>query len=137
VRLLARAVITTNKTARTPRKDCGPPARWLFRSRRIDFFVLLPSATAQTEAFAVRRRELRFLFPDGLRDRPVHQRERCKSAESRINLLPGTPPRHCGVDETRDWSRHSNAKTISFRIGEDNIGRTIHTRKRLLVIHLE
>jgi hypothetical protein len=47
-------------------------------------------------------------------DRPVHQRERCKSAESRINLLLGTPLRHCDVDETRDWSRHSNTKTIGF-----------------------
>jgi hypothetical protein len=41
------------------------------------------------------------------------------------------------VDETRDWSRHSNTKTISFRIGEDNIGRTMQTRKRLPLIHLE
>jgi hypothetical protein len=48
--------------------------------------------------------ELRFLSPVGLRGHPVHQRERCKSAESRINLLPGTPLRYCGVDETRDWS---------------------------------
>jgi hypothetical protein len=106
------------KAARIPRKDCGPPARWLFRSRRIDFSVLLPSATAQTVAFAVWRLELRFLSPSGLRGHSVHQRERCKSAESRINLLPGTPPRYCGVDETRDWSRQSNPKTIFFRIGE-------------------
>jgi hypothetical protein len=55
-------------------------------------------------------------------DHSVHQRQRCKSAESRINLLLGTPLRYCDVDETRDWSRLSNAKTISFRIGEDNIG---------------
>jgi hypothetical protein len=34
----------------------------------------------------------------------VHQYERCKSAESRINLLHGTPPRYCDVDKTRDWS---------------------------------
>jgi hypothetical protein len=54
-------------------------------------------------------------------DHPVHQRQRYKSAESRINLLLGTPLRYCGVDETRDWSRLSNAKTINFRIGEHNI----------------
>jgi hypothetical protein len=120
------------KAARIPRKDCGPPARWLFRSRRIDFSVLLPFATAQTEAFAVWRLELRFLSPSGLRDHSVHQRERCKSAESRINLLPGTPPRHCGVDETRDWSRHSRPENDLFSNRRDNIGRRIDTRKRVL-----
>jgi hypothetical protein len=124
--------VPTMKAARNPRRDRGPPARWLFRSRRIYFSVLLPSATAQTEAFAVWRQELRFLSPNGLRDHSVHQRERCKSAESRINLLPGTPPRYCGVDETRDWSRHSNSKTISFSNRRDNIGKRIHTRKRAL-----
>jgi hypothetical protein len=31
-------------------------------------------------------------------------------AESRINLLHGTPRRCCGVDETRDWSRHSQSR---------------------------
>ena len=55
-------------------------------------------------------------------DHSVHQRQRCKSAESRINLLLGTPLRYCDVDGTRDWSRLSNPKTISFRIGENNIG---------------
>jgi hypothetical protein len=66
----------------------------------------------------------------------VHQRQRCKSAESRINLLLGTPPRYCDVDGTRDWSRLSNAKTIHFRVGEDNIGSELQTRKRVSVIHL-
>jgi hypothetical protein len=66
----------------------------------------------------------------------VHQRQRCKSAESRINLLLGTLLRYCDVDETRDWSRHSNTKTIYFRIGEDNIGSEPRTRKRVSVIHL-
>jgi hypothetical protein len=67
-------------------------------------------------------------------DHLVHQRERCKSVESRINLLLGTPPRYCGVDETRDWSRLSNAKTINFRIGDDSIGRDFPARKRQFVI---
>jgi hypothetical protein len=48
----------------------------------------------------------------------VRQFERCKSAESRINLLHGTSPRYCDVDETRDWSRLSNTKMINSRIGE-------------------
>jgi hypothetical protein len=64
--------------------------------------------------FAVWPRELRLLFPNDLRDHSVHQRERCKSAESRINLLPGTLPRYRSVDETRDWSRHSNTKNDLF-----------------------
>jgi len=38
-------------------------------------------------------------------DHSVHQREHCKSAESRINLLHGTSLCYCDVDETRDWSR--------------------------------
>jgi hypothetical protein len=67
---------------------------------------------------------------------PVHQRERYKSVESRINLLLGTPPRYCGVDETRDWSRLADMKTINFRIGDDNIGNRIRERKRVIVIHL-
>jgi hypothetical protein len=61
---------------------------------------------------------------------PVHQRERCKSAESRINLLLGTLPRYCSVDGTRDWSRLSNTKTINFRLGEDIIGNGSCARKR-------
>jgi hypothetical protein len=69
-------------------------------------------------------------------DHSVHQRQRCKSAESRINLLPGTPLRYCDVDETRDWSRLSDTKAIYFRIGDDNIGNRLRTRKRLSVIHL-
>src|SRR3954471_97404 len=60
----------------------------------------------------------------------VHQRERCKSAESRINLLLGTPPRYCDVDETRDWSRLSKSKRISFRLGADNIRNGFRRRKR-------
>jgi hypothetical protein len=44
----------------------------------------------------------------------VHQRGRCKSAESRINLLLGTLPRHCSVDETRDWSRQSKLENDQF-----------------------
>jgi hypothetical protein len=67
---------------------------------------------------------------------PVHQRERCKSAESRINLLLGTPLRYRDVDETRDWSRLSDMKTINFHIGDDNIGREHRERKRVTVIHL-
>jgi hypothetical protein len=63
-------------------------------------------------------------------DHLVHQRERYKSAESRINLLLGTPPRYCGVDETRDWSRLSNTKTINFRVGDDSIGKDFRVRKR-------
>jgi hypothetical protein len=46
----------------------------------------------------------------------VHQRERCKSAESRINLLLGTSPRYCDVDETRDWSRLSKFENDLFSI---------------------
>jgi hypothetical protein len=60
----------------------------------------------------------------------VHQRERCKSAESRINLLLGTLPRYCSVDGTRDWSRLSNTKTINFRVGDDTIGIISRARKR-------
>jgi hypothetical protein len=45
----------------------------------------------------------------------VHQCERCKSAESRINPLHGTPRRYCGVGETRDWSRHSKSKIPDLR----------------------
>jgi hypothetical protein len=67
---------------------------------------------------------------------PVHQRERCKSAESRINLLLGTPPRYCDVDGTRDWSRLSKSKMINFRFGEHNIGKGLRARKRVIVIHL-
>jgi hypothetical protein len=44
----------------------------------------------------------------------VRQFERCKSAESRINLLHGTPPRYCDVDETRDWSRLSKHENDQF-----------------------
>jgi hypothetical protein len=47
-------------------------------------------------------------------DHLVHQRERCKSAESRINLLLGTSPRYCDVDETRDWSRQSKFENDLF-----------------------
>jgi four helix bundle protein len=35
-----------NRAARSPRRNCGPPAHWLFRSRRIHFSVLLLLATA-------------------------------------------------------------------------------------------
>jgi hypothetical protein len=44
----------------------------------------------------------------------VHQCERCKSAESRINLLHGTSPRYCDVDETRDWSRPLQKESDRF-----------------------
>ena len=44
----------------------------------------------------------------------VRQFERCESAESRINLLHGTPPRYCDVDETRDWSRLSKHENDQF-----------------------
>ena len=47
-------------------------------------------------------------------DHLVHQCQRCKSAESRINLLLGTSPRHCDVDETRDWSRQSKFENDQF-----------------------
>jgi len=60
----------------------------------------------------------------------VRQLERCKSVESRINLLHGTS-RRCGdVDETRDWSRLSKLKTISFQLGDDSIGGRTRARKR-------
>jgi hypothetical protein len=45
--------------------------------------------------------------------------ERCKSAESRISLLPGTPPRYCDVDETRDWFRLSKHEN-EFRYGHSD-----------------
>jgi len=67
-------------------------------------------------------------------DHPVRQYERCKSAESRINLLLGTPPRYCDVDGTRDWSRLSKRKTINFQLGEDSIGSGTRTRKRQFFI---
>jgi hypothetical protein len=60
----------------------------------------------------------------------VRQFERCKSAESRINLLHGTSPRYCDVDETRDWSRLSNTKMINSHVGDDIIGTETQTRKR-------
>jgi hypothetical protein len=60
----------------------------------------------------------------------VHQYERCKSAESRINLLHGTSPRYCDVDETRDWSRLSKSKMINFQLGDDIIGASTRARKR-------
>jgi hypothetical protein len=82
----------------------------------LPFFFHLPPPKLKRLRFGIWSSGL--LSPSGLRGYSVHQRERCKSAESRINLLPGTPPRYCGVDETRDWSRHSNPKTIYFRIGE-------------------
>jgi hypothetical protein len=44
----------------------------------------------------------------------VRQLERCKSVESRINLLLCTPRRQGGVDETRDWSRLSKSKNDQF-----------------------
>jgi hypothetical protein len=69
------------------------------------FFFHRPPPKLKRLRFGVRSSG--FLFPSDLRDRSVHHRGRCKSAESRINLLPGTPLRHCGVDETRDWFRHS------------------------------
>src|SRR6478752_118081 len=71
-------------------------------------------------------------IPGWLACHPVHQRERCKSAESRINLLLGTPPRYCDVDGTRDWSRLSKSKRISFRLGDDNIRKHFPARKRVI-----
>jgi hypothetical protein len=56
----------------------------------------------------------------------VHQRQRCKSIESRINLLLGTPPRYCDVDGTRDWSRLSNAKTYSGADSRRQVGFRLH-----------
>ena len=38
-------------------------------------------------------------------------------AESRISLLHGTPRRSCGVDEARDWPRHSPTERINSRSG--------------------
>ena len=69
----------------------------------------------------------------------VHQYERYKSAESRINLLHGTSRRCCDVDETRDWSRLSKLKTISFQLGDDSIGGRTRARKRQFlspVVHI-
>jgi hypothetical protein len=64
----------------------------------------------------------------------VRQNERCKSAESRINLLHGTSRRYCDMDETRDWSRLSKRKTINFQLGDDSIGRDFRERKRQFFI---
>jgi hypothetical protein len=60
----------------------------------------------------------------------VHQRERCKSAESRITS--------CSAHRraTAMWTRHAiglvspSSKTIYFRVGSDSIGRVFSARKR-------
>src|SRR5918994_1506627 len=95
------------------RRKRGPPARWLFGGGGFTppFFVFRPPPKLKRLRVGVKSSGFHPRMACGY---PVHQRERCKSAESRINLLPGTPPRYCGVDETRDWSRHSNTKTINF-----------------------
>ncbi len=68
-------------------------------------------------------------YPQMACDLLVRQFERCKSAKSRISLLHGTSPRHCDMDETRDWSRLSKQKTINSRLGDDSIGSETCPRK--------
>jgi hypothetical protein len=43
-------------------------------------------------------------------------------AESRINLLHGTPRRRCDVGEARDWPHRSPSEKDQFSIGADKIG---------------
>ena len=112
-----------------PEGNAGRPTRWLpgvgeFTS---PFFFLQPPPKLKRLRFGLRSSGF---YPQMVCSHPVHQRERCKSAESRINLLLGTPPRYCDVDGTRDWSRLSNTKTINFRVGDDSIGKDFRVRKR-------
>ena len=80
------------------------------RSRGVRFPVPLPVAAALTEAFAVWPWELRLPSPDGSRAVWFASASAASPAESRINLLHGTPRRHYGVGEARDWPRHSKPR---------------------------
>jgi hypothetical protein len=117
------------KVARIPRRERGPPAHWLpgVEEFTSSFFFRWPPPKLKRLRFGLRSSGF---YPQMVCSHPVHQRERCKSAESRINLLLGTPPRYCDVDGTRDWSRLSNTKTINFRVGDDSIGKDFRVRKR-------
>jgi hypothetical protein len=119
------------KVARIPRRERGPPAHWLpgVEEFTSSFFFRWPPPKLKRLRFGLRSSGF---YPQMVCSHPVHQRERCKSAESRINLLLGTPPRYCDVDGTRDWSRLSNTKTINFRVGDDSIGRDSRARKRAI-----
>ena len=117
------------KVARIPRRERGPPAHWLpgVEEFTSSFFFRWPPPKLKRLRFGLRSSGF---YPQMVCSHPVHQRERCKSAESRINLLLGTPPRYCDVDGTRDWSRLSNTKTINSRVGDDSIKRDFRERKR-------
>ena len=117
------------KVARIPRRERGPPAHWLpgVEEFTSSFFFRWPPPKLKRLRFGLRSSGF---YPQTVCDHLVHQRERCKSVESRINLLLGTPPRYCDVDGTRDWSRLSNTKTINSRVGDDSIGRDFRARKR-------
>ena len=128
MRRQAPPMLRTTERPALPEGNAGRPTRWLpgvgeFTS---PFFFLQPPP---------KLKRLRFGFgSSGFHPRvacghPVHQRERCKSAESRINLLRGTSRRYCDADGTRDWSRLSTPKRISSRPGDDKIGRQMRARK--------
>ena len=119
------------KAARIPRRERGPPAHWLpgVEEFTSSFFFRWPPPKLKRLRFGLRSSGF---YPQMVCSHLVHQRERCKSAESRINLLLGTPPRYCDVDGTRDWSRLSNTKTINSRVGDDSIGRDFRARKRAI-----
>jgi hypothetical protein len=97
------------KAARIPRRERGPPAHWLpgVEEFTSSFFFRWPPPKLKRLRFGLRSSGF---YPQMVCGHLVHQRERCKSAESRINLLLGTSPRYCDVDGTRDWSRLSNRK---------------------------
>ena len=119
------------KAARISRRERGPPAHWLpgVEEFTSSFFFRWPPPKLKRLRFGLRSSGF---YPQMVCDHLVHQRERYKSVESRINLLLGTPPRYCDVDGTRDWSRLSNTKTINSRVGDDSIGRDFRARKRAI-----
>jgi hypothetical protein len=98
----------------------GRPAHWLpgvgeFTS---PFFFLWPPPKLKRLRYGLGSSGF---HPQMVCSHLIHQCERCKSAESRIDLLHGASPRYCDADETRDWSRLSKSKMISSRLGVDNI----------------
>jgi hypothetical protein len=114
---LPRSPYPQKKAARIPRRERGPPAHWLpgVEEFTSSFFFRWPPPKLKRLRFGLRSSGF---YPQMVCSHPVHQRERCKSAESRINLLLGTPPRYCDVDGTRDWSRlskHENDQFSSWR----------------------
>jgi hypothetical protein len=117
------------KVARIPRRERGPPAHWLpgVEEFTSSFFFRWPPPKLKRLRFGLRSSGF---YPQMVCDHLVHQRERCKSAESRINLLHGTSRRYCDADGTRDWSRLSTPKVINSRLGDDNIGSQMRARKR-------